>query len=228
MKSACGTMSVIEEIEDDEDLSDDEPPALQGLADQVAAVRVGCEAEEAEAGPSAAGGAAGVPSAKQAEPKAKAKAAAGGGSGGGGMKRGFFDAPPPKRKPKPKAKEEEIPMLRAKPKAPNAPKDIPEGFRVQLEDEEKARKMKEELKSALKPDQATLGQVMQDPTLMAGFDDPEVMAAVDEIAKDPSKMAKHANNPKVMRFYQAMAGMVGQKLTKMGEEQDMQQQGQQR
>ena len=104
MKSACGMMSVIEEIEDDEDLSDDEPPALQGLADQVAAVRVGCEAEEAEAGPSAAGGAAGVLSAKQAEPKAKAKAAAGGGSGGGGMKRGFFDAPPPKRKPKPKVR----------------------------------------------------------------------------------------------------------------------------
>lgn len=31
----------------------------------------------------------------------------------------------------------------------------------------------------------------------AGFDDPDVMKAVAEVARDPSSFAKHANNPKV-------------------------------
>lgn len=31
----------------------------------------------------------------------------------------------------------------------------------------------------------------------AGFDDPEVMAAVAEVARDPKAFAKHAKNPKV-------------------------------
>ena len=34
-------------------------------------------------------------------------------------------------------------MLRAKPRAANGAKDIPEAFRVQMEDEEKAKQMKE-------------------------------------------------------------------------------------
>jgi hypothetical protein len=33
----------------------------------------------------------------------------------------------------------------------------------------------------------------------AGFDDPEVMAAVAEVARDPKAFAKHAKNPKVRR-----------------------------
>jgi hypothetical protein len=31
----------------------------------------------------------------------------------------------------------------------------------------------------------------------AGYDDPEVMAAVNEVARDPAAFKKHANNPKV-------------------------------
>lgn len=31
----------------------------------------------------------------------------------------------------------------------------------------------------------------------AGFDDPEVMAAVAEVARDPKAIAKYAKNPKV-------------------------------
>jgi hypothetical protein len=31
----------------------------------------------------------------------------------------------------------------------------------------------------------------------AGFDDPDIMAAVSEIARDPSAFKKHVNNPKV-------------------------------
>jgi len=34
-------------------------------------------------------------------------------------------------------------------------------------------------------------------TAPSGFDDPEVMAAVAEVARDASAMKKYANNPKV-------------------------------
>jgi hypothetical protein len=33
----------------------------------------------------------------------------------------------------------------------------------------------------------------------------------------PAAMKKYANNPKVLAFYQQMAGMVGQRLEKMGD-----------
>jgi len=36
---------------------------------------------------------------------------------------------------------------------------------------------------------------------MQGFDDPEVMAAVSEIADDPSKFNKYKNNPKVIDMH---------------------------
>lgn len=35
----------------------------------------------------------------------------------------------------------------------------------------------------------------------AGFDDPEVMAAVAEVARDPKAFAKYANNPKVGLYH---------------------------
>lgn len=60
-------------------------------------------------------------------------------------------------------------------------------------------------------------QVMQSPDLAAGFDDPEVMRAVQDIGSNPGLMrTKYANNKKVQRFYAAMAGHVGQRLTTMG------------
>jgi hypothetical protein len=34
----------------------------------------------------------------------------------------------------------------------------------------------------------------------AGFDDPEVMSAVAEVARDPSAIKKYANNPKVRQL----------------------------
>ena len=33
--------------------------------------------------------------------------------------------------------------------------------------------------------------------LLSGFDDPEVMRAVSEVAADPSKISKYRNNKKV-------------------------------
>lgn len=60
-------------------------------------------------------------------------------------------------------------------------------------------------------------QAMQSPDLAAGFDDPEVMRAVQEIGSNPKLMqTKYAKNKKVQRFYAAMAGHVGQRLTSIG------------
>ena len=78
-------------------------------------------------------------------------------------------------------------------------------------------KMKKELMDKLKPDKQTVDEVLNNADLMSGFDDPEVMRAVDDIAKDPRNMRKYANNPKVLQFYSRMAGMVGNRLEKMGD-----------
>lgn len=60
-------------------------------------------------------------------------------------------------------------------------------------------------------------QVMETPALAQGFDDPEIMKAVEEIGKNPSRIqTKYANNAKVAQFYKAMAGHVGQQLTALG------------
>lgn len=63
---------------------------------------------------------------------------------------------------------------------------------------------------------ATL-QVMETPELAQGFDDPEIMKAVEEIGKNPELIkTRYANNAKVARFYKAMAGHVGQQLIEKG------------
>lgn len=55
------------------------------------------------------------------------------------------------------------------------------------------------LLGALQPDEATVERIMADPQLLAGFDDPAVMAAVADVAAHPPHLAKYASNPKVMR-----------------------------
>lgn len=52
--------------------------------------------------------------------------------------------------------------------------------------------------------------------LLQGFDDPEVMKAVNEVAQDPNAFKKYQNNPKVLAFYQQMAGFVGERLEEIG------------
>lgn len=74
---------------------------------------------------------------------------------------------------------------------------------------------RDRLVGALAPTPETLTKVVADPLLAAGFDDPEVMAAVAEVAADPSKIAKHQGNAKIMRFYAAMGQLVGSRLEQM-------------
>ena len=47
------------------------------------------------------------------------------------------------------------------------------------------------------PDEATLRQILSNSTVMEGFDDPAVMAAVAETAQDPAAFSQHAGDAKV-------------------------------
>lgn len=51
---------------------------------------------------------------------------------------------------------------------------------------------------ALAPTPQVMQQVVADHELLAGFDDPAVMAAVSDIAGNPQRTAKHMANPKVL------------------------------
>lgn len=55
-------------------------------------------------------------------------------------------------------------------------------------------------------------QLLKNPDIVELFDDPEVMAAVNEVGKDPSKMRKYAHNEKVQRMYRFMAQQASDKL----------------
>ena len=233
------TMAVLEEIEDEpapapapsvapapaepeEEDSDDEPPPLDSaeqrealMARKLVSDRVAAARTADGAGPApesrASGGAApgGVKKGFFDAPPARSKPA------GGGMKKGFFDAPRPK--PKPKSSEPEMVFLKAKKTTTASGAQIPDFMRVEVEGSEAAEKMKKELMNKLKPDKQTVDEVLNNADLMSGFDDPEVMRAVDDVAKDPRNMRKYANNPKVLQFYSRMAGMVGNRLEKMGD-----------
>ena len=231
-------MAVLEEIEDDpparaeaptaapaaadDSDSDDEPPPLETAAAQlealnlrrqvgerVDAARIGSGKDKDKAGSavstsggvSASSGSTATPTDVSPKPKPAA-----------GMKKGFFDAPPrAARHAKPKAPE----MVYLK--GSKTKTCIPDFMRVELEGSEATEKMKKQLLESLKPDKETIDGVMGNSSLMAGFDDPEVMAAVEDVAKDPRNMAKYANNAKVVKFYQNMAGMVGDRLAKKGD-----------
>lgn len=203
------------------DSDDDVPPPLQSLGAQVSALR--SEAGGAS-GRGSSEGAASLPVAEVVVPPAAAKAANSAGKGrGGALKKGFFDAKPskPGTRRRQAAEEcgstEEIPMLRASGSAASGAKSIPEFMRIELsEEEQQLSKMKDELLKALKPNESMLGEVMGNPELLSGFDDAEVMAAVDEVAKNPSAISKYANNPKVRKFYEAMGMFVGNQLEQKG------------
>ena len=53
---------------------------------------------------------------------------------------------------------------------------------------------------------------MQSEELLAGFDDPEVMAAVNDVAANPQSISKYKNNKKVQMFYAKMGQIMAKKL----------------
>ncbi|CAG9465840.1 unnamed protein product [Pedinophyceae sp. YPF-701] len=195
------------------------------MAEQVAAVSVGKEAAgEAERRAT-------VTAMPQRAPASKSAAQGGSsGAGKGAFKRGFFDAP--KKTKAASQKGEDMPFVKAQRGAMGssgagglggkAEKAIPDFMRVEQEPVPGLEEVKQKVTEAMKPTKDMMGQVMSDAKLMAGFDDPEVMAAVQDVASNPGAISKYKDNKKVLEFYQAMAGLVGDRLTKTGEQQDAQ------
>lgn len=142
-------------------------------------------------------------------------------------------------------KQEHITLL--KPKAgPGKGPNVPDFLMVEPDEDTKKLQMhKQQLLEAVKPTEKSISavrifisscaygtaismaqvgaqsrrslQVMKTPELAQGFDDPEIMKAVEEIGKNPKLIqTKYANNAKVAQFYRAMAGHVGQQLSALG------------
>jgi hypothetical protein len=57
----------------------------------------------------------------------------------------------------------------------------------------------------MQPDETTLKQILDDSELLEGFDDPAVMAAVQEIAQHPEALSKHAGDAKVNALQSGLA-----------------------
>ncbi len=49
----------------------------------------------------------------------------------------------------------------------------------------------------LAPTEDTIKQIATNQNLLAGFDDPEVMRAVQDVAQNPANIQKYKNNKKV-------------------------------
>ncbi|KAK3281828.1 hypothetical protein CYMTET_10408 [Cymbomonas tetramitiformis] len=136
------------------------------------------------------------------------------------VKKGFLDQPTTKPV---KAKDgTNLTELKGKKNTPGGTKSIPEFLKVEQEEAPKLTQaqVKEKLVDAMKPTPEMVKDVSANPLLMEGFDDPEVMAAVSEIAEDPKKMEKYKDNKKVQRFYAAMGNIMGSKFEKLAVEQE--------
>jgi len=196
----------------------DAPPPLDSLPDQLEALRHA--RKEGSNGAALASGCPPVASTTVQHQAAQAP------KRGPSLKKGFFDAKPgsgskaskPASKPSQQGSGQEIPMLRGQRDAVHNKKpQIPDFLRVEPDaDEKKYQKVRGELLDALKPTPDMMGKIQQNPDLLTGFEDPEVMAAVNDVAQNPQHMAKYRNNKKVQAFYAAMAGLMGQKLEGMG------------
>lgn len=131
----------------------------------------------------------------------------------GGLKKGFFDRPPTQlsRKLHTKSKEdEEVIHIKAN---PSKAKAIPASFMLDHDAQtQQLNNMKQKVADALKPTPELMKTVTSNQQLLSGFDDPEVMAAVNEVAQNPSSFKKYANNAKVVAFYKEMANFAGNHL----------------
>ncbi|GAX75486.1 hypothetical protein CEUSTIGMA_g2929.t1 [Chlamydomonas eustigma] len=201
-----------------EDDDDDTPPPLSSLPDQIIALEQPCnrtsssiETTEGEFLPLASTtvtGAKSGPTVKHAPV----------------IKRGFFDSKPSRPKSETTEKSQQRPpedglivLKGRKDGISNVGPSIPDFMRVEPDEQAKRlQEVKGKLTEALKPTPTMINQLSKNPALMAAFEDPEVMAAVDEVAKDPSKMMKYKDNKKVLEFYKSMANFAGGALEKMG------------
>jgi len=66
----------------------------------------------------------------------------------------------------------------------------------------------------LQPTQELVKDVMETTNIRNGLEDPEIMAAVSEIANNPDAMHKYKHNKKVTAFYNHLGKLMKDRIDK--------------
>lgn len=94
---------------------------------------------------------------------------------------------------------------------------VPDIFMIPPGEQEKQyAAMRKKLTEELMPTEDTIKQIAGNQSLLAGFDDPEVMRAVQDVAQNPANIQKYKNNKKVQAFYQQMGSVMAQRCDELG------------
>ncbi|MCO5576041.1 hypothetical protein L7F22_029848 [Adiantum nelumboides] len=131
------------------------------------------------------------------------------------LKKGFIDSSYEKKRGQ-KGKKHEMLFLKGGKQAHHSKvKDIPDILKVKPEDSPRDRARKE-LISMLEPTKEIVQDVMENEIIKSGLEDPDVMAAVQEIAGDADSIQKYRSNPKVVSFYSQLGKLMGDKIQQQG------------
>jgi hypothetical protein len=69
----------------------------------------------------------------------------------------------------------------------------------------------------LQPTQELVKDIFENDDVKNGLEDPDIMAAVSDIAANPSAIYKYKNNKKVVTFYNQLGKFMGQQIKKQDE-----------
>ncbi len=69
----------------------------------------------------------------------------------------------------------------------------------------------------LQPTQELVKDIFENDDVKNGLEDPDIMAAVSDIAANPSAIDKYKNNKKVVTFYNQLGKFMGQQIKKQDE-----------
>ncbi|KAL3156058.1 hypothetical protein ABBQ32_013046 [Trebouxia sp. C0010 RCD-2024] len=179
-----------------DDLDEDAPPALANLASQVAALT-------SKPGVSSLGVTPAAVTPKyiaSSQPKP--------------LKAGFFDAPKDQKRPQKHKEGNAATLPHVKAKQPPA---VPSSFVIPPNEQERQyAAMRQKLADDLMPTEDSIRQISGNKTLLAGFDDPEVMRAVNDVAQNPADIRKYMSNKKVQAFYQQMGSVMASRCDELG------------
>ncbi|GMH32979.1 hypothetical protein BSKO_00813 [Bryopsis sp. KO-2023] len=191
------------------DSDEDVPPALDTLPQQVTALQKKKPLEKSTSStnepdePTTTADV--VCSAKQGKKSSNA----------GPFRKGFLSGgktTPPRKKTSTGGNREadEVPFLKGQSNMNGEGKSIPDMFKIPGAEE--YQRFKQELTEKLKPNEDTMKEVQGNPMLVDAFSDPEVMAAVGEVARNPASFEKYKNTPKIVAFYEQFGKVLGKRL----------------
>ncbi|KAA6419314.1 MAG: hypothetical protein FRX49_10713, partial [Trebouxia sp. A1-2] len=94
---------------------------------------------------------------------------------------------------------------------------VPDMFMIPPDEQEmQYAAMRKRMTEELMPTEDTIKEIAGNESLLAGFDDPEVMRAVQDVAQNPANIQKYKNNEKVQVFYQQMGSVMAQRCDELG------------